>query len=62
MNYKIKLAKPNRDKKRRPTRGQDWCHSCDAAQVRDGQKCPNCKAINGIRKNKKPYPKEDLLG
>ena len=58
---KVKLARPNRNKKREPTRGQDWCHSCDEAQVRDGQKCPVCKTVNGIRKNKKPYKPEEML-
>jgi len=57
----MRLDKPNRDKKREPKGGKDWCHKCDASQVGDGEKCKNCGNMNGIRKNKKPYPITEVV-
>ena len=44
----------NRDRKRRPKKGNMYCHSCDGWEISDGVRCP-CGYMFGKkgRRNKK---------
>lgn len=47
------IRKINRIKAKNIKSGLFWCHYCDAQIVGEGEKCLNCKKLNGIRRFKK---------
>ena len=53
MHKKREEYDTNRSMKRKPRRGNGWCGGCDAAFIRDGQKCPVCGRRQVPSRNKK---------
>jgi rubrerythrin len=49
----VKFRLRNRAKKQEPKYGQFWCHSCDAALLHKGAKCPNCGTRDKSKKFKR---------